>query len=222
MADTNTTYDRTNQTTVIEDDEYINEDLRDIPSGDAEKGATLGGVGGAVVGAVAGAAVGPIGAVAGAVIGGLAGGVASGAAVGAIDRHDNDNSVTGLGSTPANNFNDRTYGTPINDTTYIANDTVRYPATTVPTDIRNDYDNAAQEVRKDFDNARYGVSSAANSGLGTGISRETELGEQTSSLKTGGVANDGTPDTRGIGEKFVDGITGDDIDDKTGSVVNHD
>ena len=50
---------------------------------------------------------------------------------------------------------------------------------------------------------------------------KTGLGETTPSLKTGGVANDGTPDTRGIGEKAVDAITGDAIDDKTGKVVKH-
>jgi hypothetical protein len=40
-------------------------------------------------------------------------------------------------------------------------------------------------------------------------------------VQTGGVANDGTPDTRGILEKTADAVTGDDIDDKTGKRVNH-
>ncbi len=39
-------------------------------------------------------------------------------------------------------------------------------------------------------------------------------------VQTGGHANDGTPDTRGMSEKLADGITGDNIDDKTGKVVD--
>jgi hypothetical protein len=46
-------------------------------------------------------------------------------------------------------------------------------------------------------------------------------GESVPSVKTGGYANDGTPDTRGVVEKAEDAITGDDIDDKTGKVVKH-
>ncbi len=60
------------------------------PNHDAEKGAVGGAVGGAVVGALAG---GPIGAA----IGAVAGGAASGAGVAAVDRVDNDNTVSGLG-----------------------------------------------------------------------------------------------------------------------------
>lgn len=64
--------------------------IDDNPNHDAEKGAVGGAVGGAVVGALAG---GPIGAV----IGAVAGGVASGAGVAAVDRVDNDNTVSGVG-----------------------------------------------------------------------------------------------------------------------------
>ena len=71
--------------------------IDDDPTGDAEKGAVMGGIGGAVTGAIAGSATGPGGAVLGAVIGGVAGAVASGAAVGAVDRVDNDNTVSGIG-----------------------------------------------------------------------------------------------------------------------------
>ncbi len=71
--------------------------IDDNPSGDAGKGAALGGLGGAGVGAVAGSAAGPVGTVAGAVVGGLAGAGASGAAVAAVDQVDNDNTVTGVG-----------------------------------------------------------------------------------------------------------------------------
>ena len=71
-------------------DDGIRHGIDDNPNKDAEKGAAGGAVGGAVVGALAG---GPVGAV----IGAVAGGVASGAGVAAVDRVDNDNTVTGLG-----------------------------------------------------------------------------------------------------------------------------
>jgi phage tail tape-measure protein len=75
----------------------IQHGIDDNPTGDAEKGAALGGLGGAAVGAAAGSLAGPLGAVVGAVAGGLLGAGASGAAVAAIDEVDNDNTVTGLG-----------------------------------------------------------------------------------------------------------------------------
>ena len=79
----------------------VNEDIQhgidDDPRDDAEKGAELGGMGGAVVGAAAGSLTGPVGAVVGAVVGGVVGAGASGAAVAQVDKHDNDNNVTGLG-----------------------------------------------------------------------------------------------------------------------------
>jgi len=71
--------------------------IDDNPTGDAEKGAALGGVGGAVTGAVAGSAAGPVGTVVGAVVGAVAGAAGSGAAVAAVDQVDNDNTVTGIG-----------------------------------------------------------------------------------------------------------------------------
>lgn len=71
--------------------------IDDNPSGDAQKGAALGGLGGAAVGAAAGAMAGPVGMVVGAVIGGLSGAGASGLAVAAVDKVDNDNTVSGLG-----------------------------------------------------------------------------------------------------------------------------
>ncbi len=74
--------------------------LDDDPNNDAEKGAALGGLGGAATGAVAGSLLGPGGAIAGAVIGGLAGAAGSGLAVGAVDRVDNDATISGIGKTP--------------------------------------------------------------------------------------------------------------------------
>jgi outer membrane lipoprotein SlyB len=75
----------------------IQHGIDDNPSGDAEKGAALGGLGGAAVGAAAGSLAGPLGTVVGAIAGGLLGAGASGAAVAAIDEVDNDNTVSGLG-----------------------------------------------------------------------------------------------------------------------------
>ncbi len=75
----------------------IQHGIDDNPSGDAEKGATLGGVGGAVTGAAAGSLAGPVGTVIGAVVGGVAGALGSGAAVAAVDRHDNDDNISGVG-----------------------------------------------------------------------------------------------------------------------------
>ncbi len=74
------------------------------PSGDAEKGAALGGLGGAAVGAAAGSLAGPLGTVIGAVAGGLLGAGASGAAVAAVDAVDNDNSVSGVGDGTTGNI----------------------------------------------------------------------------------------------------------------------
>jgi hypothetical protein len=66
------------------------------PTGDAEKGAMLGGVGGLVAGAMAGSVTGPGGAVVGAIIGGVIGAAASGAAVAAVDKIDDDTKFSGL------------------------------------------------------------------------------------------------------------------------------
>ncbi len=79
------------------DHDHVQHGIDDNPTGDAGKGAKLGGVGGAVTGLVAGAAAGPVGAVIGAVVGGVAGAVASGAAVAAVDAVDNDNTISGIG-----------------------------------------------------------------------------------------------------------------------------
>ena len=144
-------------------DDNVQHGIDDNPTGDAEKGAKLGGVGGAMTGALAGSAAGPVGTVVGAVVGGVAGAVGSGAAVAAVDRVDNDNTISGIGS----------------------------GATT-------DVETAARNVATTpvIDNGVPGV-------------------------QTGGYANDGTPDTRGVTEKVADAVTGDAVDDKTGRVVKH-
>jgi hypothetical protein len=235
----NTAYDN--------NDDSVQHGIDDDSSNDAQKGATLGGIGGAVTGAVAGAAAGPLGAVAGAIIGGVAGAVASGAAVGAIDRVDNDNTITGIGSGATTDVEDAAYtttgiNTPGNGVPGIQ--TGGYTAAGTP-DTRGITEKAADAVTGDRIDDKtgqpvvggyttgVGTSGAYGTGTGTatayntdpdgnaGLNRREELGETVPSIKTGGYANDGTPDTRGVGEKAVDAVTGDVIDDKTGKVVNH-
>jgi hypothetical protein len=248
----NTAYDN-NRNVVTNDelnDDHVQHGIDDSPTGDAEKGATLGGIGGAVTGAIAGAAAGPLGAIAGAVIGGVAGAVASGAAVGAIDRVDNDDTITGIGSGATTDVEDAAYtttgvNTPGNGVPGIQ--TGGYTAAGTP-DTRGVTEKAADTLTGDrIDdktgqpvvggyNTGIGTSGAYGTGTGTtgsatayntdpdgtsGLNQREELGETTPSIKTGGYANDGTPDTRGVGEKVVDAVTGDPIDDKTGKVVNH-
>ena len=187
-----------------EDGTWVDEDgvqhgLDDSATGDAEKGATLGGIGGAITGLAAGSMAGPVGAVAGAVIGGIAGAVASGAAVAAIDRVDNDNTVSGIG---AGTTYEDTYRDDLDDNM----DDMIYPS---------DRNWTATDVNDPAYRNTYNTAAADN----TGINRMP--GESVPSIKTGGSANDGTPDTRGVAEKVADAVTGDVVDDKTGKVVKH-
>ena len=78
-------------------DDNIQHGIDDNPHNDPEKAKNIGGVGGAVAGGVAGSAAGPVGTVIGAVVGGVAGAVASKAAIKEVDKHDNDNTITGIG-----------------------------------------------------------------------------------------------------------------------------
>lgn len=75
----------------------IDNEVNNASGRDTKIGTELGGAGGAVTGAVAGAVAGPIGMVAGAIIGGIAGAVASGAAVHAVDKVDDDDTISGIG-----------------------------------------------------------------------------------------------------------------------------
>lgn len=236
----NTAYD--DNTAMVNEELHgdgIQHGIDDDPNNDPQKGATLGGIGGAVTGAVAGAMAGPLGAIAGAVIGGVAGALASGAAVGAIDRVDNDDTVTGLGTSATTDYNDTAYtttgvATPGNGVPGIQ--TSGYDANGLP-DTRGIGEKTADALTGDRIDDKMGAPVAgaygtttglsAVHGTGTGYNTDTDTGlnqradETAPSLKTGGYANDGTPDTRGVGEKVVDAVTGDALDDKTGKVVNH-
>ncbi|MER3496501.1 MAG: hypothetical protein C4320_06830, partial [Armatimonadota bacterium] len=48
---------------------------------------------------------------------------------------------------------------------------------------------------------------------------KAKAAENTPGVKTGGYANDGSPDTRGVTEKIADTLTSDNVDDKTGKRV---
>lgn len=108
--------------TIRRTDEIVNEVHNDTHH-DAKIGGELGGVGGAVAGMAAGAIAGPVGAVIGAVIGGVAGAVGSAAAVDAVDKIDDDTTVTGLGHHTA-----ATVGNAVDNTA----DRIAHPAGYVP------------------------------------------------------------------------------------------
>lgn len=194
-------------------DDGIQHGLDDNPQNDAEKGAALGGLGGAAVGAIAGAAAGPIGAVIGAVAGGLVGAGASGMAVGAVDKIDNDNTVTGLGDdgVATRDMNNAPIGEASGD----------YRTATSTSDFDSTgYTGSMGELRDDQRNATVGVTSVGATDLNADAFGD-RLGSGVPNIRTGGTAVDGTPDTRGITEKTADTVTGDKIDDNTGKRVDY-
>jgi len=172
-----------------ERDDAVRHGIDNDPNNDTQKGAVLGGLGGAATGAVAGAAMGPVGSVIGAAVGGVAGAAASGAAVNAVDRVDNDNTVSGIGDAPSYRTADPAYQDP-------AYPTPPYPAPPAPAPV---YRPAANTTDSDL---QYDTDHVRRDGI-----------------QTGGYDADGTPDTRGISEKVADAVTGDRIDDKTGKPV---
>ncbi len=193
--------------------DQVQHGIDDDPNNDAEKGATLGGLGGAAVGAAAGAMAGPIGAVVGAVVGGLSGAGASGLAVGAVDRVDNDNTVSGVGHgvTPA-----------VSNSTLSGSDVV---GMTEPrrTDLADSGQNAVfgttgTTVTHTSDvsdmNIDRGMADVPNVRSGTPAVDTGAL----PGVHTGGMTTAG-PDTRGVMEKTADALTGDRVDDKTGGIV---
>lgn len=211
-----TTYNNTTGTTTdydrdLDADEDVEYGIDGSTTGDAEKGATLGGIGGAVTGAVAGAMTGPIGAVAGAVIGGVAGAIASGAAVGAVDRIDNDNTISGIGT------NEPGY---VATTEPVYTDTATYNAGPVPP-LDNPTYTGTYPTTGNYNDTTAGTTIEADRAYNDRTMVGNGVGNDIPGIQTGGIANDGTPDTRGIWEKTADAATGDNIDDKTGKVVDH-
>lgn len=192
-------------------DDGIQHGIDDNPENDAQKGAAIGGVGGAAVGAAAGAMAGPLGAVAGALVGGAVGAVASGAAVAAIDAHDNDNNVTGLGDDVAyKNEHD---------------DDVDEDDEDLTTDAYTDRDTVAAGTYTDRSiatGAGYdsGATAGTLAGAGTGAMNVPTTGtDYATNPDYGSRGGSYGTDTRGPGERIADAVTGDDIDDKTGRRV---
>lgn len=154
---------------------------------DAKTAAKMGGVGGAVVGGIAGSALGPGGTVVGAVVGGIAGAAGSGAAVDAIDKHDDDSTITGLQAERKLRDKDHRVDAAGNRLDEFGNRIDEFG---------NRIAQTANDLREKADRAM-----------------DTN---NTPGIQTGGHAADGTRDTRGITEKIADKLTGNEVDDKTG------
>lgn len=219
----------------------IQHGIDDDPNNDASKGAKLGGVGGAVTGLIAGAAAGPAGAVIGAVVGGVAGAVGSGVAVAAVDRVDNDNNISGVGS--GVNYDDDYYRNDYSSRYGSSGKTYEHyqPAYRYGADMSRDqryssgsFDQHESNFRNDYQSRNPGGNydehrDAIRSGYERGRTQpysETGTraeglvgGNQVPGIQTGGRTTDGAPDTRGITEKAADALTGDRTDDKTGRMI---
>ena len=200
------------------DYDNVQHGIDDNPSGDAEKGAKLGGVGGAVTGLVAGAAAGPAGALIGAVIGGVAGAVASGAAVAAVDRVDNDNTITGIGGDDhehyRNHYNSSQYSSsgrsydeyaPSYAYGQSAGSSGRYANdyTAHENDIRSDY--STRYPDRNYDNDR----DAIHTGYNRGRSMMSGAGATESGAALGGATSEvkqGTNAEAALGGNAIPGI----------------
>ncbi len=220
------------------ENDNIQHGIDDNPRNDAEKGAALGGIGGLVTGAVAGAGAGPAGAIIGAIVGGVVGAAGSGAAVAAVDRMDNDNNVTGIGDKVTyRDKDDRDYSEYESD--WRSDYDQNYASTGRPYD--NDYQHAYRyghdlathesyrdkqwndvedTARSDWERSNPGTWDNYKQPIRSSWERSTGIGNGVPGVQTGGHANDGSPDTRGIMEKTADTLTGDNIDDKTGKRVD--
>jgi hypothetical protein len=148
----------------------------DDANNDAEKGATLGGLGGAAVGAAAGAVAGPAGAIIGAVVGGLAGAGASGLAVGAVDRVDDDNTITGVGGSTLSSH-DIVGSAPAGRSDLADSSSNAVFGTTGSTET-----SAADVSDMNIDRGTAGIPN---------VSRDTNIGSGGGTLGTGGAASSG-------------------------------
>jgi outer membrane lipoprotein SlyB len=108
--------------TIVTNNDVVNEAHNETHH-DARVGGELGGVGGAVTGAIAGSAAGPVGTIGGAIVGGVLGAVASSAAVNAVDKIDDDTTITGLGHHTAHT---------VDNAAVTAGNTVAHPEGYVP------------------------------------------------------------------------------------------
>jgi hypothetical protein len=129
----------------------------------------------------------------------VVGAAASGAAVAAIDSVDNDDNVTGIGDDVAYDHSDdddldetSQYATTAADPNYAANTYAGAGAT------------GGAAGTMGYENVPSTTGGWTNDAPG---------------IQTGGQTLEGGPDTRGIGEKAADAVTGDRYDDKTGQRV---
>jgi hypothetical protein len=173
----------------------------------------------------------------GAIVGGVVGAVASGLAVAAVDRHDNDNTITGIGK---DNDWDK------HDPDWRGHYEQKYSSTGATYD--NDYQHAYRyghdlsqhkeyigrnwedveaDAKRDWEASNPGTWDTYRAPIRDSWDRGRSLvstQDGTSSyayadapgIQTGGHNADGSPDTRGITEKVADTVTGDKYDDKTG------
>ncbi|MGC4042819.1 MAG: hypothetical protein QM758_03370 [Armatimonas sp.] len=196
------------ETTELRDETIDGQHINPDGETDAEKGARMGGIGGAITGGIAGAAAGPLGAVAGAVIGGVVGAVASGAAVAAIDRVDGDSYTDNAPTVVDNGLPGVQTGGHAVDGTMDTRGMMEKTADAITGDNIDDKTGKIVDDHADLSGRRYDDN------------YDERLGNGLPGIQTGGYANDGSPDTRGMTEKAADAITGDYIDDKTGKVVS--
>lgn len=207
-------------------EDEVRHTIEEEPTGDAEKGAALGGLGGAAVGAAAGMAAGPAGAVAGALIGGLAGAIASGVAVAAVDRMDNDHTVSGVGT--ATHDPDEDLDDDLEDDDLVPGN--RVPgiqtgghAVDGTPDTRGMTEKTADALTGDRIDDKTGkvVDDDADVWPHQHRYNDPDLlpGNDLPGIQTGGRTVDGGFDTRGMMEKAADALTSDAIDDKTGKRV---
>jgi hypothetical protein len=215
-------------------DDNVRHGLDDNPSGDAEKGAALGGIGGAVVGGIAGSMAGPVGTIIGVIVGAAGGAVGSGLGVAAVDRMDNDNTITGIGHNPdweAHDSNwredyNRNYAstnTPYDDNYQHA---YRYghDLANHPSYQGKNWDDIQMNARQEWETNNPGTWDAYEGPIRS--SWENRVSSSTGAyadnppgIQTGGRNDDGSPDSRGITEKVADFATGDRVDDKTGKRI---
>jgi hypothetical protein len=201
-------------------DDRIQHGIDDSPEADAEKGAALGGIGGAAVGAAAGAALGPLGAIGGAVIGAVAGAAASGLAVAAVDRVDNDNTVSGMGEGVTPDVEDQLDDDEAEDVLVEEDEFVATRAVPSTAEATAGSGYATPMGTGSAWPSTAPVDVPSSSGMvGGSRSADWTPGNDVPGIQTGGRAADGTPDTRGITEKASDLATGDRTDDKTGKPV---
>ena len=186
-------------------DDNIQHGIDDDANNDPHKAKVGGAIGGAITGAVAGSAVGPLGTIGGAIVGGVVAAFASEAAVKEVDKYDNDNTITGIGE----------------GVTHGSVSTLHDAGVAVG----NEYDAAKDRVESHTTTSGYTttgtgyVSGSDTYDQAAAASTPTGMANGVPGVQTGGVATDGTPDTRGMMEKAADKLTGDHTDDKTGKTV---